>query len=137
MAFGSFDILHPGHIHYLKSAAGYGTLTVVVARDASILRLKGRAPLMDENSRLEIIKSLSFVHRAALGGRIRKWNDIYKILLKYRPDIIALGYDQRIDMDYLNLFLKRNGLRSKVVRLRPFRSGSFKSSKLKKLMKLY
>ncbi len=92
---------------------------------------------MDEKARLEIIKSLSFVHRAALGDRIRKWNDIYKILLRYRPDIIAFGYDQKVDMDYLYRFLRENGLKARVVRLRPFKSGAFKSSRLKKLMKLY
>ncbi len=137
LTFGSFDILHPGHLHYLKDASAYGNLVVVVARDATIAKLKGRKPLIDEDSRLEIIKSIRFVHRAMLGDKIRMWNDIYKILLKVRPDVIALGYDQNVDIKYLNEFLKKNGMTPRIVRLRPFRSVSFKSSKLKKLLLSY
>lgn len=136
IAFGSFDVLHPGHIHYLKGASRYGKLIVVVARDNSIKKLKGRAPVIDEKSRLEIVGSLRFVDRSVLGDRIRKWNDIYKILLRYRPDYIVLGYDQKVDTAYLNRFLEENKLRSKIVRLRPFRSEGYKSRKLKKLLKI-
>lgn len=135
MAFGSFDVLHPGHIHYLKGASRYGNLIVVVARDVNIRKLKGRDPLIDERSRLEIVGSLRFVHKAVLGGRVGKgWNDIYNILLKYRPDVLVFGYDQRIDMGYLKRFLGENGLRPRIVRLRPFREYRYKSSRLKALM---
>lgn len=136
IAFGSFDILHPGHLNYLKSASRYGRLVVVVARDSSIMKLKGRSPVIDEKSRLEVIRSLRFVDKAVLGERIRRWNDIYKVLLRFKPDFIVLGYDQKVDMNYLNMFLERNGLRSKVVRVRPFKSKIYKSSKLRKLLSI-
>ena len=45
MAFGVFDRLHPGHIAFLKQAAGMGgELIVVLARDASVLKLKNKIP---------------------------------------------------------------------------------------------
>ncbi len=135
IAFGSFDILHPGHIYYLKGAARYGKLVVVVARDSSIRKLKGRLPLMDERSRLGLVGALRFVDRAVLGDRIRRWNDIYKVLAKYRPDYIVLGYDQKVDMEYLNRFLKENELKSRIVRIGPYRSATFKSSRLKDAVK--
>lgn len=134
MAFGSFDILHPGHINYLKSASRYGKLVVVVARDESIEKLKGKKALVDEKSRREIIGSLRFVDRAVLGDRIRKWNDIYKILVKFKPDFIVFGYDQKVDMEYLKEFLAKHRLKSKIVRLKAYRPDAYKSSKLKKLM---
>lgn len=137
MAFGSFDILHPGHLHYLREASRHGDLIVIVARDRSIEKLKGRKPLIDEDSRLEVIKSLKFVKSAVLGDRIRKWNDIYKILRKFRPDVIAFGYDQRVDMKYLKEFLDANGLHPKIVRIKPFKGKTFKSSKIKELMARY
>jgi FAD synthetase len=137
IAFGSFDILHPGHLHYLRQASTFGSLVVIVARDKSIEKLKGHKPLMDENSRLEVIKSLRFVNLAVLGDKIRKWNDIYKILIKFKPDIIALGYDQKVDMVYLKKFLDDNGLHSKIVRVKPFNGAQLKSSKIKKLMARY
>jgi FAD synthetase len=134
MAFGSFDIIHPGHIQYLRSASRYGKLIVVVARDSSIRKLKGRRPIMDERTRVEMVDSLRFVDKAILGDRIRKWNDIYKILKRFRPDFIVLGYDQKVDMRYLRRFLSENGLKSKVIRVRAYNARRYKSSKLKKLI---
>ena len=134
IAFGSFDIIHPGHIRYLKGATRYGKLTVVVARDRSIRILKGTDPVMDERARVEIVGAIRFVDRAVLGRRVGKWNDIYKVLLLFRPDTIVLGYDQKVDMGYLKEFLNKNRLRSRIVRLPPYRDDIFKSSKLKKLI---
>lgn len=134
VAFGTFDILHPGHIHYLRSASRYGKLVVVVARDKSVERLKGRAPLMDEKSRVEIVGSLKFVHRAVLGDSIGRWNDIYNILPRLKPDYLVFGYDQRVDMGYLKGFIAKKGLKVKIIRLWPVRKEKFKSSKLRKLL---
>ena len=70
IAFGSFDILHEGHKHYLNEAKGYGDyLIVVVARDSNILRFKGRKPRNDENYRLEQVKKLELVDEAVLGHK--------------------------------------------------------------------
>ena len=135
LAFGSFDIMHPGHLYYLRKAGTYGRLIVVVARDSSIIKLKGRKPLMDENSRLEIIRSIRFVDRAVLGDRIRRWNDIYKVLLKFRPDFIVFGYDQKVDEKYLKEFIKAHRLESKIIRVGPYKSHVFKSSKIKNAAK--
>ncbi len=136
IAFGSFDILHPGHIHYLKGASRYGKLTVVVARDKSVEKLKGKRPVLDEKSRLDIISALRFVDRAVLGDRIDKWNDIYRVLIRYKPDYIVLGYDQKVDMKYLMHFIDENNLGSRIVRLKPFGASGFKSRKLKRLLKI-
>ncbi len=135
IAFGSFDIIHPGHIHYLKGAARYGKLTVVVARDRSIRLIKGSDPVMNEQARVKIIGAIRFVDRAVLGRRVGKLNEMYKVLLRFRPDTIVLGYDQNVDMDYLKWFLGKNRLRSKIVRLPPHRDEIFKSSKLKRLIR--
>ena len=41
LAFGTFDVLHPGHIHYLKKAKGLGDrLVVIVSRDDSVRLIK-------------------------------------------------------------------------------------------------
>jgi len=131
LAFGSFDILHPGHLYYLRKASTYGRLIVVVARDSSIMKLKGRKPLMDEASRLEMVRSVRFVDKAVLGERIRRWNDVYNILLKFKPDFVVFGYDQKVDYAFLNKFLESHRLNPKVVRINAYRSNIFKSSKIK------
>ncbi len=134
MAFGAFDILHPGHIHYLKQASRYGRLVVVVARDESIKMLKGRRPLFGERSRLEIVGALKFVHKAVLGNRIKDPEEMYRILLRYRPDFIVLGYDQRIDELELRRSLERYEIKARIKRERPFNSNVFKSSRLRKMI---
>ncbi|MDE1860281.1 MAG: FAD synthase [Candidatus Micrarchaeota archaeon] len=134
VAFGSFDILHPGHVHYLEQASRYGRLFVVVARDRSIEMLKHKKPVMDERARLEMVGAIRFVHKAMLGNRIAHWNDVYEILPVINPDVIVLGYDQRVDMPYLKQFLARHHMKVRIVRIRAYKSGRFKSSKIKDAM---
>jgi FAD synthetase len=134
MAFGTFDILHPGHLHYLSKAKALGdTLIVVVSRDRSAASAKGRRPAMNERERLRIVSSLKVVDAAVLGNRSsgRDWK--FRIIKRYRPDIIALGYDQRVRPNDLELFLKRNRIAADVVRIRnSYRPTHSKSSLIKK-----
>jgi FAD synthetase len=92
MMGGAFEIIHPGHVHVLSEARRLGnTLVVVVATDESVERNKGRAPVTDQASRVGLVSSLRQVDLALPGNK----GSIYEILLKIRPDIVALGYDQR------------------------------------------
>ena len=129
MAFGSFDILHEGHLHYLKEAKKYADyLTVIVARDSNIIKFKGKKPINDENKRLKKIKKLKFVNKAVLGNK----DDILKVLEEFKPDFICLGYDQKtVDEKILKNELKRRKINAKVIRCEPFKPNIFKSSKLK------
>ena len=130
MAFGSFDILHPGHILYLRKASWLGNLLiVVVARDESIRKLKGRNPIFNQRERLEMVGSLSFVHKAVLGNKMDRPEDRFNIIKKYRPDVIALGYDQKPSVAVMKEWLEKKGIRSEVVRITGRRDPKkFKSS---------
>jgi len=88
MAFGTFDLLHPGHLHYLKKARALGSkLIVVVARDENVFRLKGKKPLNAEVERLKAVQQLEMVDEAVLGDReMRNWN----IIKRFHPTVIAL-----------------------------------------------
>ena len=129
MAFGSFDILHQGHLNYLKQAKKFGGfLIVVVARDKNIIKFKGKKPINNENKRLKKIKKLKFVDKAVLGNK----DDILEVLEEYKPDIICLGYDQKtVDEDKLKKELKKRDIKAKIVRCRPFKPEVYKSSKMK------
>lgn len=95
---GSFDILHCGHLAYLKSAKKLGDyLVVIVARNSNIRKIKGREPVFDEEARRGMVGSLKIVDKAVIGNK----GDMYKILGEIRPDIIALGYDQKVDIKLL------------------------------------
>ena len=89
---GVFDLLHPGHIHTLKSAKSYGdVLVVVVATTSTALKLKkNRNIYHDETHRRELVASLSFVDLSIIG----KEGTLYDTVSFVKPDIIALGYDQ-------------------------------------------
>ncbi|MFP4170610.1 MAG: adenylyltransferase/cytidyltransferase family protein [Methanomassiliicoccales archaeon] len=113
MASGVFDILHPGHLHYLNEARKLGDeLYVVVATDNTVRRRK-HEPITPEEMRLELVGSLKPVDRALLG----KEGDIFQVVEEIRPDVIALGYDQHFDEEELSELLKERGLGTRVVRI--------------------
>lgn len=125
MAFGTFDHFHAGHESYLKQARALGDmLIVVVARDSTVKHIKGRLPDHNEKQRLDVAKKSQFVDKATLGHK----NDKYKVLLKYKPDVIALGYDQFTFTFQLERFLINNKMDAKVVRMNPYRPTVHKTS---------
>ncbi len=136
MAFGAFDILHPGHVDFLSKARVLGDrLLVVVARDATIRQVKKNEPLFDENARLKLIQSLKPVSLAVLGNEIKTKSDFFEIVRQFKPSVIALGHDQKINEEELKKTLKELGLETEVVRLPAKEPGRFKSSLIKKLAK--
>ncbi len=113
MATGVFDLLHPGHLHFLTEAKKLGDeLVVVVARDQTARRLK-HEPYVPEVVRREMVEALKPVDRAILGSQ----TDIYQTVVDVRPDIIALGYNQVWDEMEVERECARRGVPAKVVRL--------------------
>ncbi|MGA1974323.1 MAG: adenylyltransferase/cytidyltransferase family protein [Conexivisphaerales archaeon] len=128
MAGGVFDIIHPGHIYTLSKARALGDMLVVsVARDKTVLRMRGKLAVNSEEIRLNLVRSLRFVDAAILGSE----KDIFETVELIRPDIIALGYDQAHNE---GTFLSRGsakGMKFLVTRLdSPF--PGLKSTNLKK-----
>jgi FAD synthetase len=116
MATGVFDILHPGHLHFLLEAKSLGDeLVVVVATDATVRKHK-HEPITPEKMRVELVGALKPVDRALLGRE----GDMFEIVLQVKPDIIALGYDQQFDEKDLERRLAERGLKVKVIRLHKF-----------------
>jgi FAD synthetase len=113
MATGVFDILHPGHIHFLQEAAKNGDeLVVVVARDETAKK-NGKQLLFDERTRLMMISQLRIVNRAVLGAI----GDIYTTVEQVKPDIIALGYDQKFDPAEIVRKCSERGIQVRVLRM--------------------
>lgn len=124
IAFGTFDGLHPGHRHYLDTAASFGDLTVIVARDATVMKVKGRPPLRDENARLDELRSNGYDARLGSEG------DKYAVLAEISPDFICLGYDQQAFTDKLEEACSSVGLSAKIVRIGAYKPETYKSSLL-------
>jgi FAD synthetase len=112
---GVFDLLHPGHIHTLKSAKSYGDiLVVIVATTATALKLKkNRNIYHDEVQRQELVGSLSFVDLSLIG----KEGTLYDTVSFVQPDIIALGYDQTHNEKEIQKNCLERGLKLSIVRL--------------------
>ncbi|MFO7792162.1 MAG: adenylyltransferase/cytidyltransferase family protein [Candidatus Saliniplasma sp.] len=113
MAAGTFDLIHLGHLHYLKAAKRLGDeLVVVVACDETV-REKKHEPLMNEETRAELIGALKPVDEVVIGVEGDRFDTVEKV----DPDIIALGYDQWHEEDRINEELDKRGLKAEVVRL--------------------
>jgi len=120
MATGTFDLLHMGHIYYLKEAKRLGDkLVVVIATDSTVRKLK-HEPVNPQEVRLNLIKELKVVDEAYLGHE----DDMYKIVEEIKPDVIALGFDQIHDENRIKSELKKRKINTKVVRLSEFKGGS-------------
>ena len=127
MAFGTFDLLHPGHINFLNQAKKFDQLIIVIGRDRTVKQIKGKLPKHTEKQRLEAIKHLKLADKVLLGSL----TDKYAAIKKYRPDIIALGYDQKYFTERLKQKLKKLRLNTKVIRLKPFKPEKYKTSIIK------
>ena len=130
MVFGAFDGLHPGHIDFFKQAknlAENSFLIVSVARDKNIIKIKGEKPMLSENERLILVEKNKFVDKIVMAGKIKYLPHI----LKEKPDLIALGYDQKDYVQELKKDLKDKGILIKIVRLKPFKKEIYKNHLLK------
>jgi FAD synthetase len=129
MAFGTFDAFHAGHENYLRQAKELGDyLMVIIARDDTVKKIKGNRPLHAERQRLASVKASGIADKVILGYH----GDKYKVIHKYRPDIIALGYDQFVFTQRLKKTLIDIKLDATVVRLTPYFPQIYKSSLIKK-----
>lgn len=128
LAGGVFDIIHPGHISTLNAAKALGdVLVVVVATDNTAVKMKKRRPIHSQEQRQELVNSLAVVDLCLIGQE----NDIFKTVNLVKPQIIALGYDQIHQEQYITEGCKKIKLDAKVARLQsPIPESS--SSKIEK-----
>ena len=129
LATGVFDLLHLGHLRFLEESKRKGgprsRLVVVVARDKTVLRRKGKGPVIPEDQRRELVAALRVVDRAILG---REEIDLLGILKEVKPDIVCVGYDQDEIRAAVTELIRKQGLPIRVVRIRRFGPIGFNSS---------
>ncbi len=128
LAGGVFDIIHPGHIYTLNAAKALGdVLVVVVATDNTAVKMKKRNPIHSQEQRQELVNSLRVVDLCLIGQE----ENIFKTVKHVRPQIIALGYDQIHQEQFITEGCKKIKLDAKVARLQsPIPESS--SSKIEK-----
>ena len=129
MCAGTFNIVHPGHLYFLSEAKKYGDkLIVVVARDETSEKMKGKRPMHNEKDRLAQIRQLEIVDEAVRG----KSGNIFNILEEIKPGVICLGYDQKVQKQELEDELKKRNIKADVIRISSYMPHVYKSSKMGK-----
>lgn len=94
MGFGTFDAFHPGHLFYIKELNKLGDrLTIVVARDTNVERIKGKAPHFEQDVRLQAVQQVDIANLVVLGNE----SDFFEVIRQHEPDILGFGYDQRVN----------------------------------------
>jgi len=129
LASGVFDLLHLGHVKFLEEAKKAGgkdaELIVIIARDSTVEKNKGRKPIMPENQRRALVESLKVVDEAVLGF---EEFDIGDVIERIKPDVIALGYDQADMEKHVQEYVDKHKLNVKVIRIGKFEEDALDSS---------
>src|ERR1700678_2733553 len=95
LANGNFDLLHVGHIRYLRGAKELGgKLVVAINSDDSVRKLKGDGrPIMSAEERAEIVAALAGVDAVVVFPEL----DVRALIREIRPDIQAKGTDYTVE----------------------------------------
>lgn len=129
LATGVFDLLHLGHLRFLeesKRKGGPGSkLVVVIARDKTVRRRKGRGPVYPEDQRRELVGALRVVDRAILG---HEEFDLLGVLTEEKPNIVCVGYDQKQIGEAVSSVIRKQGLPVRLIHIRRFGPIGFNSS---------
>lgn len=136
MVFGTFEIVHPGHLDFFRQARALSKnpwLIVSVSRDVNAERIKRRKLFLKEAFRLRQVENLPEVDEAVLGGV----NQYFVHIRRQKPDIIALGYDQKAYVAELKRDLKKARMKTRVVRLKACQPSLYKTSLIKQNMIKY
>ncbi len=128
MCFGTFDLLHLGHLSYFTQAKKYGDyLIVVISRDDTKKKEKKKT-VFSEQERLELVNALKIVDEAVLGYP----DDHLRIIEEKNPAVIVLGYDHPIKEEDLAQRLALLSLSPLIIRSNAYKPTSQKSGKIKK-----
>lgn len=129
LASGVFDLIHLGHVRFLEEAKKAGgenaELIVVIARDSTVEKTKGKKPIMSEDQRCSLVESLKVVDKAVLGFETL---DIGEVIANIKPDVIALGYDQKNMEKQVQEYVSKHQVSVRLVRIGKFGENTLDSS---------
>jgi len=87
---GTFDLIHSGHVNFLRRCAEIGTVTVALNTDEFIASYKGKPPVMSYNERFEVLSEFRCVTNIIPN---KNGADSRETILDVSPDVIAIGSD--------------------------------------------
>ncbi len=128
LIFGKFDILHPGHISFIKYAQTFGSLVVVLESDQAIKRVNNFLPVESNVVRQKNLEKL--------GAKVflRHSEDMAELLRVIDPDLICLGYDQSYLKEALTAIAEKTKPRWRIIYAPALKPQLFKASKLRSII---
>ncbi|MDI3547541.1 MAG: D-beta-D-heptose 7-phosphate kinase / D-beta-D-heptose 1-phosphate adenosyltransferase [Halanaerobiales bacterium] len=129
---GCFDILHSGHIAYLKKAKELGDILIVgLNSDNSVKKIKGeKRPIISLNNRIKILEELSVIDYIVVFDEETPYNLINEI----KPDIIVKGGDYTAKEVVGRDIVEKYGGEVKIL---PYFSGESTTNIINKILKVY
>ncbi len=113
LANGGFDLVHAGHINYLKGAKELGDILIVaINSDSSIKKLKGKnRPIIDQTGRAKILAAIGYVDYVT----IFEETDVKNLLKEIKPDYHVKGGDYKVESVPEREFAKELGITTVIV----------------------
>lgn len=101
---GTFDVLHFGHLKLLEYASSLGYLKIGIDSDDRVKLLKGKErPFNDQEKRKFFLESLKFVNEVVI---FNNENDLIKKIKDYKPEIMVIGDDYKLENIIGHEFIK-------------------------------
>lgn len=133
LVFGTFDHLHKGHRHFLKTAATKGDrLTAVVSADAFVRSTKDRNPHHEQKIRMKMLMDSGLVnHVLPADFPVGNW----EVLERERPEVICLGHDQWKMKESLENWLQSKApeYQPRIFMLQPYQRSKYSSSRISRI----
>ncbi len=127
LAGGVFNLVHKGHEFFLRKAKALGDyLVVVVANDRTAARTK-KYDVLPQSERKENVERLGIADKVVIGDE----RDFLKVVREEKPNVIALGYDQKTDEKMLAKLLSDEGISCEIKRINERLKG-YKTSEIMK-----
>lgn len=98
MTYGTFDLLHYGHINILKKSKNLGDYLIVGLSSDEFNEIKGKKSVMSYEERKEILDNIKYVDKVI---KESNWEQKIEDIIKYNIDIFVIGDDWEGKFDYL------------------------------------
>jgi len=127
---GVFNVIHPGHELFLKKAKEIGDYLIIVVANNRTARLTKRYPVLDQKIRKKNLEKLGIADKVVIGDE----TDFMTVVRKEKPNVIVIGYDQRMSENELKKMLAKEGIDCEIIRIKDELKGH-KTSKIMKIIK--
>lgn len=133
LVFGTFDLMHPGHLRFLKFASRFGLVTVSLTTDELCNMYKHHTPVNMYNKRAQALKEICWVSEVVAADAIP---NSYQSIASTAPDYIVLGQDQQSLKMAIETKINSLGYSTKIKFAEPYRRNIYQSSKFRLTTKI-